>query len=363
MAAQLSEFSARLVDLFGNPATADPTKLWGNLTLNPNGTVSIGSGLVMPDGYTSWLTPSGRNKIINGDMKVAQRAATAFANNNAGWGGPDRYFTSNSGAAGQFTQSQGTIVYGGQTRTAAVITVNTAPTSLTGVNFWQGFQQRIEGYNAYDLIGQPIAMSFIFNTNVTGTYCITLVDGAASQSYASTFSATANTPTKVTLLVPAPSTPLSIPNTNGVGMYVNVGFLNTGTYQTANQNVWQTTIAYTAPGATNWGATAGNFIAMTELQVEPGPVVTPFERVTFADNLLRCQRYYETGIHVFTCTGNNTNYYNGAFHVAKRASATMTGSGTASLTSIAGTADGYYWVYGGSTNANVTLTYNANAEL
>src|SRR5258706_8656109 len=43
MAAQQSELFARLIDLFGSPATADPTKLYGNLTVSPNGNILVGT--------------------------------------------------------------------------------------------------------------------------------------------------------------------------------------------------------------------------------------------------------------------------------------------------------------------------------
>lgn len=355
MSAQPSELSARLIDIFGNPATADPTKMYGNLTLNPNGTVSVGSGLVLPDGYTTYVTPMGRNRIINGDIRVAQRSSVTFASGNAGYAGPDRFFTSNGTGGGSFTQSVGTITYNGVARNAAVLTVNTANTSLTGGNFWQGFQQRIEGTNCYDMIGQSIAVSFIFNTNVTGTYCFTLIDGAVAQSYMNTFTATANTPQKVTFIIPAPTTPLSIPNTNGIGLYVNIGFLNTGTYQTTAPNVgtWQSTIYYTAPSATNWGATPGNFIAITELQVEPGPYATPFERVNIAEQLLRCQRYYEQISTAYYgaggCNGATTAYVVIPWTVSKRAAPSCTASAASTF---------YIWS-GGTANqviAGITVT-------
>jgi hypothetical protein len=41
--ASLSQLSARLVDLFGSPVTANPTKLLGNLGVSPNGNVLVGS--------------------------------------------------------------------------------------------------------------------------------------------------------------------------------------------------------------------------------------------------------------------------------------------------------------------------------
>jgi len=40
--------------------------------------------------------------------------------------------------------------------------------------------------------------------------------------------------------------------------------------------------------------TAGNFIALTEMQLEPGVEATPFEVRQFNTELTLCQRYYQT---------------------------------------------------------------------
>lgn len=40
--ATVAQLMARVIDLFGPVATADPTKLYGNLMVSPNGSVLIG---------------------------------------------------------------------------------------------------------------------------------------------------------------------------------------------------------------------------------------------------------------------------------------------------------------------------------
>ena len=239
------------------------------------------------DGYM------GRNRIINGNCNIAQRGSVVASSGVASYGGPDRFFASNQAGAGQFTQSQGTITYNGVAKNAVVQTVNTAVASFTSGNYWYGIIQYMEGYNIYDFLGQQISVSFIFNTNVSGTYSMSLTDGSLANSYVTTFTATANTPTRYTFNIPTLSTSLSIPNTNATGMRVVIGFLNTGTFQTSGLNLWQSGNFACATGATNWAATNGNFIAVTELQVEEGAIVTPFERRSPGQEVLLCQRYYQ----------------------------------------------------------------------
>lgn len=308
MSAQPTELFARLIDLFGPQAAANPNSLYGNLTVLPSGVIQIGTGLTLPDGYTSVITPMGRNRVMNGDMRVQQRTSTAFATT-AGYGGPDRWGASNSSGGGQFTQSAGTIVYGGVTYPAVVQTVNTAITTMTTTSYWYGFNQIIEGYNCYDLVGKPVTLSFLWNSNVSGTICATVRCGTTNNSCVQTFTSVANVPQIVTIVCPPIPTSVVIPASSVSGMQVTVGFLNNATYLTANTGVWQVGNFLTTTGYTNWGATAGNFISMTNVQLEAGASATPFEALNYADSLLRCMRYYEVsdGYSGYFWQGATTN--------------------------------------------------------
>lgn len=279
---------------------------------------------------------SGRNRIINGNCNIAQRGSLVLSTGVSGYGGPDRFnCTNGNSAGGQFTQSLGSITYNGVTKNAVVQTVNTAVASLTGTNFWYGIGQSIEGTNCYDLLGQPVAISFIFNTNVTGTYSVVLRDGNLSNSYVATFSATANTPVKVKIPVAVLPTYLSIPNTNAAGLIVTVGSLNQGSYQTSSLNAWGAGNFLMASGSVNWGANTNNFIAVTELQLEAGSVSMPYEEIDFGRQLQQCYRYYNAWqgstppMRGVTITASATASRMGcAFPVAMRAIPTLALSGS-----------------------------------
>jgi hypothetical protein len=284
---------------------------------------------------------AGRNRIINGDCRVAQRASLVCSNTVSGYGGPDRFLAGNT-AGGQFTQSYGTITYGGVTLNAVVQTVNTALASVPTGDLWTGIQHRIEGYNAYDLIGQPVMISFIFNTNVTGTYSISLADGAAAYTYVATFAATANTPTKVVIPVTALPSTLTVPNTASVGLYLSIGGLTATGGQTSTLNTWQSGNYGSATTATNWAATANNFISLTNLQLEAGTIATQFEREAVSITLAKCQRYFWLyaapsvdlqGMHTNTTTGYVFGLF---FPVQMRSTPTATLAGTWQWTNSAG---------------------------
>lgn len=244
-----------------------------------------------------------RNRIINGPCDIAQRAALACSVGVSGYGAQDRYFAQNSVAGGQFNQGAGGFSWNGISRSAVRQSVITGTTAFTTTNFWHGITQFIEGFNSYDLRGKPVALSFIFNTNLTGTYSVALRDSTSSQSYVTTFAAVANTPLQVKILIPAIPLGASIPISNAIGLYVVVGFQNQATFQTSTLNAWQAGNFSSANTATIWAATAANFIELTDLQLEEGTAVTPTERRSYPVEFALCQRYYEEmGQIAFTVT-------------------------------------------------------------
>lgn len=273
-----------------------------------------------------------RNVIINGACNVQQRGSVIITQGVNAYGGPDRYYASMSGTAGQFTQAASTITFGGQVKDSVRQTVNTGTTAFTTTNYWYGITQFIEGLNAYYLKDKPFVVSFIFNTNVTGTYSVAVRDVGTTpfSSYVSTFSAVANVPIKVSIAVPVMPSGASIPRTNATGLKVIVGFLNQATYQTSTLNSWVTTDSYTASTQTIWAATAGNFIELTELQLEVGTVATPFEQRLYPVEFALCQRYYEKANFSWVGYQSAGSGFGSAqpFAVVKRVVPTLVTSGT-----------------------------------
>ncbi len=270
-----------------------------------------------------------RNRVINGSCQVVNVPTfVAVTGNTIGFGGPELFqAATSSGAAGQFTQSQGSLTFGGLTLNTVRQTVDTPIATTTGSARWQGIYTRLEGYNVFDLKGKPVSLSFVFNTNVSGTYSVAVNDGiSGTSSYVATFTATANTPTQVSLSIPTVPLGADIPNSSAFGLVIAVGFLNTGTFQTNTLNTWLSGQFLSAQGATNWGATAGNFIELTNLQLEEGSIATPFVRRNFAQELALTQRYFEIGpssLKAFFQTANAFKYvWN--YAVRKRATPTVT---------------------------------------
>lgn len=286
-------------------ANSDITQLSGLTTA-----LSIaqgGTGATTASAARSALGVVGRNRIINGDCRVSQKATVSVTTGISAYGGADRWRGVNSGsAAGAFSQARSTMVYNGDTKFTIRQTVTTPIVSRTGVNYWQGLNQVVEGVNCFDFVGKDITLSFVFNTNVSGTYSSTIRVNS-SYSYVSTFSATADTPVKVEISTTVPADAV-IPNDNTGPFSVSIGVLNTGTYQTSTLNTWLSGVFLAADTSTNWGATNGNFIEMTDVQVELGSSATAFERLNFTTQQFQCQRYY----HKFDNAIYHTDYAGGA---------------------------------------------------
>jgi hypothetical protein len=318
-----------------------------------------------------------RNVIINGACDISQRPQLVVSNNVGGYGGPDRYFANNNGAGGSFTQSVSSMTVGGETKRTVRQTVTAVNTSIASGNFWHGIVQTVENTLSYHLAGSPVVLSFWFNTNVPGTYSVAIRVGTApnQQSYVTTFIAAGNVPTKVVIKTTIPAR--SIGFDGGIGVVVNVGFLNTGSYATSTLNQWQTGNYVCATGASNWGSVNGAFIELTELQLEPGTEATPFERRPYPTEQAFCYRYYYTATWVGGATGDDdflTNSFGGAFPVTMRATPTITVSagGLSSHHSIAPAAQSpnpnsvrFVWSGSGYRNdgAACTVTFAASAEL
>jgi hypothetical protein len=213
------------------------------------------------------------------------------------YGGPDRFSAGNSGG-GTLVQDAQSFTFNGRTYPAVRHIVAGVPTNFTGTNAWTGIQYKLEAANVYDLHDGPIAISFPFSAFVTGTYSVSLrTTQGTIYSYVTTFSAIGGTPKMVTVLIPQMPSAASIDRSTNVGMVLQIGAINTGTYQcpTGSLNAWQAAMYVSAQGHTNWATTVNNNIMVSELQLEAGSVATPFDRRQYGQELALCQRYYEAG--------------------------------------------------------------------
>jgi hypothetical protein len=240
-----------------------------NIVLDSSANATFAGTAVMASSFL-------RNRIINGNMYIAQRATSATVT--AGTGVPtastgypavDRFYCYSTGANVTAAQVSGS----GANRNLFRIT---GAASVTAV----GVGQRIEAVNSYDLAGQTCTLAVDLANSL-----LTTVTWTANYATTTDTFGTIGTPTKtqiatgtftVTSTLTRYSVNISVPSaaTTGIEILFTVGAQTSGTWDIGN------------------------------VQFEAGSAATPFERRQYGQELALCQRYYETCDGEFRFDGN-----------------------------------------------------------
>lgn len=304
----------------GGSVTLDVPATASNTTLNlptSNGTVlaSDGSGNVTFSGTTTFsgnatfnagLVPSSsflRNRIINGDMRVDQRAlGVVTVNNNNNNFAVDRFVLIGQPSDGVFTVQQSSVSVPGFP-SSLLATVTTADASIGSQLYLIG--QRIEGFNTSDFAwgtasAQTVTLSFWVRSSVTGTFGGS-VTNETDAGYAFTYTiSAANTFERKTVTIPGSTIGTWLAgNGRGVSVFFSLG---AGSIFSAPAGSWVAAVPYGANGQTQLISTNGATFYLTGVQLEVGSVATPFERRQYGQEFGLCQRY-------FCSSGGNTEYH------------------------------------------------------
>jgi len=259
--------------------------------------------------------------IINGDMAVSQRT-TSFAAVGDGVYTLDRYET-HKNTDGAVTVTQEALTSGNAYldgfKTALKCDVTTADGTLAGTQRFF-IQQIVEAQNLRSLKygtanAEKLTLAFWVKATKTGTHIVRLYqyddDRSVSLSYTVN---TTNTWEKKVLSVPADTSGV-IDDNNGQGLQIAwaVGAgadFQSGTLATA----WAgNTSANDFVGQVNGLDNTNNNFHLTGIQLEVGEfsstTIPAFQHESFADNLVRCQRYYY--LHA---TGNEKSMGRGGYY-------------------------------------------------
>ena len=289
---------------------------FGNSSINTSGIITA-TAFVPTTGQLSH-----RNLIINGAMTISQRGQSSTS---PGYKTVDRFKYEFSGTDEAPTQEQvdvasGTTPYSLGFRKAYKIT-NGNQTSGAGAADYVGVEQRIEAQNVvnsgwnYTSPSSFVTLSFWVKSSVAQNFYGYLFteDGAERLYSFETGSLTADTWTKITKTIPGNSI-VQINNDNGFGLQIQLwAFLGTNytaSGSTLNQwKVWNG--SERIPDMTStWYTTNEATFEITGMQLEVGPVATPFEHLSASENKRRCYRYCQRGRHISSClVGTPGTYY------------------------------------------------------
>ncbi len=292
---------------------------------------------------------SHRNIFINGDMTIAQRS-TSESSSNGGYQTVDRFKYPYSNNSANLTQAQVDVASGTTPYTLGFrksYKVTNGSQSGTPTNARIRLEANLEaqdiaqsGWN-YNSSSSFITLSFWVKSSVSMNFhgYIRTPDGT-SQGYGfETGILSADTWTKIVKTIPGDSN-LTFDNDAELGWNMVISMYHGTDYTTSGYtlNQWA---AYNSSSripdqASTWYTTNGATWEITGMQLEVGPVATPFEHRSHGDNLAACQRYFyqikgnDNNIVAFGfAQSSNNNYFNIEFPQSMRTYPSYTGSATA----------------------------------
>ncbi len=264
-----------------------------------------------------------RNKITNGKMEIAQRG-TSFAAVTGAYT-LDRFVVTNASNGVVTASQQLDAPAGGEFQSSLRVAVTTADATIDATQVGR-ITQRIEGYDVRDLQGRTFTLSFRVRSSKTGVHCIAFGNSGADRSYVLEYTVNAaNTWETKSVTVNAGLITAGTWNwTTGVGLSVDFTYACGSNFRTT-AGTWATGQFFGTVNQVNCLDTIGNIFAITGVQLEVGPVATPFEHRPFGTELTLCQRYYTfSRVYVPDAGSLPTNWF---FKVTMRATPTIAGGG------------------------------------
>jgi hypothetical protein len=279
-----------------------------------------------------------KNYIINGAMMVSQQWGSTVLNAGATINFPvDMVFTNASSAAGGVSSvAQVVSLTPGGSPNRIRWTVTTASASVAAGDFLQ-FLYRIEGLVIVDLkAGTPAAKQVTLQFGVkgpVGTYSVAFSGGSGlNRSYVGSFtiaSGEANSDTIKSITLTLDPTGTWTTYTSGIGLQLAFSLVAGTSRQTTTPNVWLDGTPYAVSNQTNFLGTVGNVFELFDIGLYQGTAAPTFQVPDYAQELMRCMRYYEQSV-IDTCavkvTGEydaNIRMYQLQFKVIKRAAPTV----------------------------------------
>ena len=291
-----------------------------------------------------------RNKLINGNFDIWQRGTTSNT-----WVSPvssyyqaDRWVANSSGTGGNGSLSQQTFTIGqtdvpNEPTYFLRWTITSAASGQSAGSNW--LEQRVEDVRTF--AGQQVTVSFY--AKGTGTlpgFYITQTFGTGGSTQVSYTLAT-NIALNATWTKYTYTTTLSSISGKTIGAGSYIGF----TIQVPLNTTYTLDLA--------------------QVQLERGPIATIFERRSYGQELVLCQRYYQQGKawgYVLNDSATNASQGGGScvnFATQMRASPTVSSFSGSAFTALNVDQNGFGFQNTGGQNANVTInaTYAATIEL
>ena len=347
----------------GNFHVYDGTAGENRLTFDSSGNITAAKSIVGPN-----LT--GRNIIINGDMRIAQRGTSGtFSNAGTSYPSIDRMKVGRNGVTGTFAQV-GDAPAGKGFHFSAKMTTTSAVGSIAAGNAIQiGIPiERNDvvclGYG--DASAKTSVLSFYVKSSLTGSFGVGFTRNSRVQSHNITYSS-ADTWQFVEVVVPGDTSTAINGGMTDIGMNINITIsAGTNTVASGAATTWTSFHnSLVGGGATMQHLTNnGSTFQITGVQYEIGSKASPFDHRSISEEFARCHRYFfkninesgENGCNYAKAYSTSELFTSQRFPVRMRATPTVitfSNSGTAGQVHKLGSPDVSYTsidrldVYGG----------------
>jgi len=245
-----------------------------------------------------------RNMVINGDMQVSQRGTSVTSLTASAYATVDRFkFIGSNG--GTYTCETVSDSVDNGLRKAFKFTCttpdNAGQNNLANADGLIGCEYRFEGQDVQRIqkgfsSAKQVTLSFWVKSNLTGTYNVELKDVDNSRNCGFTYTVSSSaTWEKKTITYPADTTG-TMGNDNGESLTIQWWLAAGNNYRTgaSAQTTWaSTTTNKRAYNNVSLSKATSNYWEITGVQLEVGPVATPFEFKSYGEQLARCMRYFQ----------------------------------------------------------------------
>jgi len=260
--------------------------------------------LVRPSNWNAEHTidiPINKNVIINGGFDIWQRRILYAAIPHGGITA-DRFVQGVSAGNTVWQQEQSTDIPNNRCTYSLKISCNNGDTALEASDV-DHLRYAVEGYDLAKLIDKEVTLSFWVKSSLIGIYCAAFIANDAVSYVAEYTINVANTWEFKTVTLTLNQTAQAWNRTNGCGVKIRWTFRAGSTYQTT-ANAWNAGNFMATANQVNFAAAANTFY-LTQVQLEPGSVATPFEFRPYQQELVLCMRYYRT-IRCYPALAMNT---------------------------------------------------------
>ena len=339
------------------------------------GTVAATSFSGSGANLTGLVTPlSFRNLIINGDHRISQRGTAAVTvTTSAQYRCVDRFKSDIDGSGGgDFSHAQSTDVPAGQGFThSSKITTVTQASQPSGTSNRHQLYTMLEKQDVAHLewgtsAAKTCTLSFWVKSSVAGIYPLWFqhYSSGGTKYYFTNYTINAtNTWEKKSITLTGSTSGGNVSGTNAIGFRIEWNLGTSSGNETGTLNEWTTSgTIRAASGSVYLPENAGATWYLTGCQFEVGSVMTPFEHRSFAEELVRCQRYcYRLGglSKQYQAVGTGFIGHNGSTDTGKVVVHLPTTMRTNPSVSVIGNTQGF-WVHTGGAETGTT---DMSAEL